>query len=161
MLFIYRMFRLVSAGILYLFGISIVLAIKPSFMFSEDGTWKEFGIGRSQKTHTWMPFWLFAVLWALVSYISVAMFCLMKGIVEPGEKISTSTKVSSTAENNMDVVDEVLEVTPEDIEIPAAKPKKSKFKSKMADGYYILNRRATELSGGIPKYIYLGKGLPE
>jgi hypothetical protein len=31
----------------------------------------------------------------------------------------------------------------------------------MADGYYILNREATEAAGGVPKYVYLGKELPE
>ena len=52
-------------------GISIILAIKPALMFSVDGNWKEFGIGRFQERYTWMPFWLFAIIWAIISYTIV------------------------------------------------------------------------------------------
>jgi hypothetical protein len=164
MLFMYRMFRLVAAGILYLIGISIILTIKPNFMFSEDGAWKEFGIGRNTKTHTWMPFWLFAVLWALVSYILVSIIFMIKGIVDPIQVVSQPAKMSEkpiVTDSGVDVIDEVVEVSPEDLEVQVPKLKKSKLRSKMSDGYYILNKRATELSGGIPKYIYLGRSLPE
>ncbi len=37
-------------------------------MFNENGTWKEFGIGRGSSRYTWLPFWLFAIAWALMSY---------------------------------------------------------------------------------------------
>jgi hypothetical protein len=60
---------LIFAGLLYLSGISTILLLKPDIMFSKDGNWKEFGIGRNPATHTWMPFWLFAIMWAIVSYI--------------------------------------------------------------------------------------------
>jgi hypothetical protein len=33
--------------------------------------------------------------------------------------------------------------------------------TELPDGYYMLNSEATESAGGIPKYIFLGKGLPE
>ena len=50
---------------IYIVGVALVLYLRPSVMFHPDnGTWKEFGIGRNTKTHTWIPFWLFAVLWA-------------------------------------------------------------------------------------------------
>ena len=65
------MYLLISSGILYLIGISIVLMLKPELLFSADGKWKEFGIGRSKDKYTWLPFWLFAIMWAIMSYIIV------------------------------------------------------------------------------------------
>ena len=69
--------RLLAAGILYLIVIAIILTIKPQFMFTDDGTWKEFGVGRNSNTHTWMPFWLFAILSALISYIVIILVFFM------------------------------------------------------------------------------------
>ena len=40
-------------------------------MFNEDGEWKEFGLGRHPDRYTWLPFWLFAILWAILSYLMV------------------------------------------------------------------------------------------
>lgn len=64
MIFIY-------AGILYLIGIAFLLMWKPGMMFTAEGDWKEFGLGRSSDRYTWMPFWLFSILWAIVSYTLV------------------------------------------------------------------------------------------
>jgi hypothetical protein len=141
--------RLLVAGVIYLIGISIVLAIKPSFMFTEDGIWKEFGIGRNPNTHTWMPFWLFAVLWALISYILTSIFFIV------------ATPSTSNQKNKIRVIDDVMEVDETDFDIPLIKPKRLKSKMNLSDGYYILNREATEAAGGIPKYVFLGRGLPE
>ena len=47
---------------------------------------------------------------------------------------------------------------------PVLKPKRGRAKLnavEIPDGYYMLNARATEEAGGVPKYIYLGKGLEE
>ena len=41
-------------------------------MFTEEGHWKEFGIGRDERYYTWMPFWLFAIMWAIISYVIVS-----------------------------------------------------------------------------------------
>jgi len=62
---------LIYSGLLYLIGVSVILAFKPLLMFSKDGKWKEFGIGRSRERYTWMPFWLFAIIWAIISYTIV------------------------------------------------------------------------------------------
>jgi hypothetical protein len=144
---------LIAAGIVYLTGIAIVLAVKPSFMFTEDGVWKEFGIGRNPNTHTWMPFWLFAILWSLVSYIAVVvLFSIFGGKEGKGGK------------EKVEVIQTLEEVGPEDMEMDIEVVSKSKPKLKrksLPGGYYILNRKATEAAGGIPKYVYLGKGLPE
>jgi len=147
--------RLLAAGLLYLIGISIVLTIKPSTMFTEEGVWKEFGIGRNPNTHTWMPFWLFAVLWALVCYILATVFLSLL-YPEHMQEVKGSTK------RRISVVDDVMDIDAEDLEPVIPKSRRRKAAAmEMADGYYILNREATEAAGGVPKYVYLGKALPE
>jgi hypothetical protein len=121
-------------------------------MFTEDGVWKEFGIGRNPTTHTWLPFWLFAILWALISYILVTIvlsFC----------KSTPSLLPEEVPEN-----DQLIELTNE-VMMPV-KPSKGRARARgrpteLPNGYYILNSEATDAAGGIPKYIFLGKGVPE
>ena len=53
---------------IYVAVVALVLYIRPASMFHpENGSWKEFGIdvGRSS---TVFPFWMFAIIWAFVSY---------------------------------------------------------------------------------------------
>lgn len=140
----------VAAGLLYLVGVSAILLLKPSLMFTEEGDWKEFGIGRNVKTHTWMPFWFFAILWALTSYILVI---IVFSVYLPQKQ--TKAKVNTVAyENNT-----VVELTPEEFEEALPKPRRSRGKAmNLPDGYYLKNNSVTE---GVPKYIYLGKGLPD
>lgn len=109
-----------------------MLYLRPQLMFTSDGVWKEFGIGKNPELYTWFPFWLFCILWAFVSYFLVVLFT-------PAEYWVNQIEVSS----------------------PAAGAKKSspyrrmKHIDKVKPGYYMLN---TEGSGieGVPKYIYLG-----
>jgi hypothetical protein len=122
-------------------------------MFTEDGSWKEFGIGRNMNTHTWMPFWFFAILWALTSYILVTIiftvyFPEIRVRMEAVETVS-KPRISPSSYSSI-----------EDIEMP--RPiKRGRGKSmELPDGYYIRNTDGTEIAGGIPKYIFLGKGLP-
>jgi hypothetical protein len=131
--------RLLVAGIVYLVGMATVLVLKPSFMFNSNGDWKEFGIGRNPATHTMLPVWLFAVIWALLSYLIVSLVFLAYKI-----------PVQQT----------IIEEPP----TPVLKPKRGRTKLnavEIPDGYYMLNAKATEEAGGVPKYIYLGKGLDE
>ena len=122
------MWKLVCAGLLYLLGTAVILVIRPSLMFTEDGSWKEFGIGRNKNTHTMLPFWLFAVLWALTSYIltNIIFAVYYEKEHSPQSRPSRSTRGKS-------------------VDLP--------------DGYYIKNTEYSE-GTGVPKYIYLGKGLP-
>ena len=52
---------------LYLLGIVVVLYLKPEFMFDKKGSWKEFGFVSTDR-YTWFPFWLFCILWGILSY---------------------------------------------------------------------------------------------
>lgn len=141
---------LIFSGLLYLIGISAVLLLKPELMFAKDGTWKEFGLGRNKAKYTWMPFWLFAIMWAILSYIIVLTIASSTGLVK----------------NNADIVvaNEVIE--PENISMKSMSPvpssinkKKPTSSDEMKPGYYILDTNET-MKRGIPKYIYLGPEAP-
>jgi hypothetical protein len=47
--------------------------IKPSFLYTNDGALREFGIGSHQKTI--LPIWLLSLVLAILSYIFV-LYCL-------------------------------------------------------------------------------------
>lgn len=129
--------RLVVGGLLYLTGIAVVLVLKPQYMFREDGRWKEFGIGRDPKSFTYIPFWLFAIMWAIISYVLVA---LLEEIVfgdssnYDDSSVSRNRNRSNGRRNNSPNV----ELTP---------------------GYYMLNESATGRNG-VPRYVYLGPEEP-
>ena len=42
-------------------------------MFDEKGNWKEFGFLQNEK-YTWFPFWLFCILWAVLSFAFINLF---------------------------------------------------------------------------------------
>lgn len=157
--------RLLAAGLLYLIVVAIVLAIKPSMMFTAEGAWKEFGIGRNPATHTWMPFWLFATLWALVSYILVVLtFAVMDWGSAPVGKVASASANTAPPVNIVNASNLDEEQVEDIIESIAKSTRKSRLKGKpmeLPDGYYVLNTDATEAAGGVPKYVYIGKGLPE
>ena len=122
---------LLYSGLLYILGVAIVLALKPSVMFTEDGGWKEFGIGRDPERFTWMPFWLFTVLWAMISFFLIQTFAVLGFL--PG--------VEWTA-----------------IEAPAPTKKnvsRNRTANDLKPGYYMLNTEGTAAEG-VPKYIYIG-----
>ena len=126
---------LIFSGVLYLVGVATLLLLRPSFMFTPDGIWKEFGIGRNPETHTWMPFWLFCILWALMSYLLIVL--LADAGFLPGLWVS-HVEVSSPANG--------IRKAPTVNKGP--KP-----------GYYMLNTEGTGIEG-VPKYVYLGPAAP-
>jgi len=129
---------LLYAGLLYLAGISLLILLQPSFVFREDGSWKEFGVGRDSNHYTWMPFWLFAILWALLSYMIVLM--VAGANLLPG--VQTIDEVNS---------EEMLESL-------SPRMKKKMAAAMDQEGYYMLDVEAT--GKGAPKYVYLGPAPP-
>jgi hypothetical protein len=111
-----------------------------------------------------MPFWCFAILTALVSYILAVL--LLRFRVDTSNTTSTAAstpvevnKTGKSASKMPEIIDEVVEVNAEDFEPPVLKPRRRTPRVDLPDGYYMLNQQATDAAGGIPKYIYLGKGL--
>jgi len=127
--------RLIVAGLLYLTGIAALLVIRPRFMFREDGRWKEFGIGRDPKNFTYMPIWLFAIVWMFISYVFVS---LMEHVIldEP-----QTTQAFSPPRNNRQY-------------------SKRNSNVELAPGYYMLNETSTARNG-VPRYVYLGPDEPD
>ncbi len=144
---------LIYSGLLYLIGISVVLILKPELMFAKDGSWKEFGLGRSKHKYTWMPFWLFAISWAILSYIIVLV-------------IASATGIGGVS-NNIDVPVQNNSIEPENVSMKAMSPvlsdnmsrKRPTSSNDMKPGYYILDVNET-MKRGVPKYIYLGPEAP-
>lgn len=141
---------LIYAGLLYLIGVSVVLILKPDLMFAKDGSWKEFGLGRNKHKHTWLPFWLFAISWAIISYLIVLV-------------IASTTGLAGVS-NNIDVPVQNNTIEPENISMKSMKPVPNNMlrnpnSNDMKSGYYILDTNET-MKKGIPKYIYLGPEAP-
>ena len=127
------MWTFVFAGALYLVGVAVVLVIRPALMFDASGNWLEFGIGKTAQ-HTPFPFWLFCLVWALVSYVIVLV--AIRVWTRP---LAAAAPLVPLAPLDEAVMDETVEL-----------PK----------GYYMLNKKATKLAG-VPKYVYLGTEPPE
>jgi len=136
------MWTFIIAGVVYLIGVGVVLVIRPSYMFTPDGGWKEFGIGKNDTKYTAFPFWLFCITWALVSYVIVLSFT------------NSDTSLSESVVNRKRNL--ATNATPP-LETEAVSFEENTDRLKR--GYYILNKKATKLSG-VPKYVYLGETEP-
>ena len=64
---------LLGSALLYLTGVVVILYLKPHIMFTEDGRWKEFSLS-ADPASTRFPFWLFCIVWAILSY-AIVKFC--------------------------------------------------------------------------------------
>ena len=128
---------LLLSGLLYLLGVAIVLSLKPSFMFTSDGAWKEFGIGRDPEKYTVFPFWLFAVSWAVLSFFTIQLLATL-GVL-PGVEWTRIESVPKESGNSR-----------------SRKPATPELKP----GYYMLNTEGTAAEG-VPKYIYIGSAPAE
>jgi hypothetical protein len=58
-----------SAIALYIVVFMLVQYMTPSFLYNEDGSLREFGIGYSSKTV--LPIWLVAIILGILSYLTV------------------------------------------------------------------------------------------
>jgi hypothetical protein len=58
-----------AAILLYVVVFMLVQYMSPSFLYNEDGSLREFGIGYSSKTV--LPIWLVAIILGILSYLFV------------------------------------------------------------------------------------------
>ena len=61
--------------ILFIIIFCIVQVIKPNFIYNEDGSLKQFGLGVRQKTV--IPIWLVTMILAIFSYLFVLYYLAM------------------------------------------------------------------------------------
>lgn len=127
---------------IYIVGIAVVLFIRPTSMFSASG-WKEFGLANTSN-YTVFPFWMFAIVWAVVSYAVASLFTLTvaSGVIS-GE--NTNNDISL---NNIATPISQVQAAPAPVATPSASP--------TLPGYYILQ----EAAKGPAKYIYYGANPP-
>jgi hypothetical protein len=158
---------LLLAAILYLIGVVIVLLLRPRTMFDEDGDWREFGI--VSKAHTVFPFWLFCIVWAVLSYCITLFFMGAPGGIDHSPKKTVSENLpvdepvrpnprsgkrsksgrrSKPVEAPSDNLVEPLSPIPD---INGKKPPKP--------GYYVLNPDG-DGGNGVAKYVYYGPKPP-
>lgn len=122
---------LLLSALLYLTGVVLVLYLKPALMFYEDGRWKEFGLTNNEK-YSVFPFWLFCIVWALVSYGMIKVF---SGKQHTQERNSPTSSFFPTSL----------------FDFPASKEMKA--------GYYVLDKNAMGVDG-IPRYVFIGDVPP-
>lgn len=58
-----------SSIVIFMFLFMIIIITKPSIIFNNDGTFRNFGIGYSKKTVT--PIWLVTIILAIISYFAI------------------------------------------------------------------------------------------
>jgi hypothetical protein len=58
-----------SAIVIYVIVFMLVQYANPSFLYNEDGSLREFGVGYSSKTV--LPIWLVAIVLGILSYVFV------------------------------------------------------------------------------------------
>jgi hypothetical protein len=141
------------AGVVYLIGVAVILITKPSLMFTPDGDWKEFGIGQLDTRYTPFPFWMFCLVWAMTSYVLVLLF----ESISVKKNTNTNIFMNENSYSNKKINrknnysnQSVLEEGDGELDLEAVE---------LPKGYYVLNKKATKLSG-VPKYVYLGPEQP-
>ena len=137
---------------IYLVGTTIILYLRPSIMFHPGGTWKEFSLN-PDPNHTNMPFWLFSILWAFLSYL-IASFV---------QRMMVTIPVSEGDSTDFEPID-----LPEPVELPEtdipnlteAEPvSKNMGLNKTRNGYYVLNTQKYSRNQ-VPMYVYYGDSPP-
>jgi hypothetical protein len=113
------------AIVFYSAGLAAVLYLRPTVMFNENGTWKEFGYQRDSR-HTLFPFWLFVITWAIVSYVlSMAVSSYLSASAVTATATATAAASHSFASDMFDHEDDSES---EEEEVPEP-PKKRKSRS--------------------------------
>jgi hypothetical protein len=128
------MITFLTAGILYLIGVGVLLYLRPQLMFTPDGIWKEFGIGKDTTHFSPFPFWLFCIVWAFVSYSLSLLLTSSWTFYPKGSNRRGNARVPPGAPYGEGMGEEVG-----GMELPV--------------GYYMINRKT---KNGIPRYIYIG-----
>jgi hypothetical protein len=58
--------------IIFVFLFGIIQMIKPSFLYNNDGSIREFGVGYKSKTI--LPIWLLSIILGILSYLFVLYY---------------------------------------------------------------------------------------
>lgn len=142
---------LLYSAVLYLLGIAVVLYLRPALMFKHNGQWKEFGVQTVDTTY--FPFWLFCIIWAVVSYGFVRLF-YSDGSVDAVQSAATMASLTARVHNSTSAV-----TVPKIPDVPVASGPEPEATEEAAPGYYKLDKSLMKRKG-IPRYIYVGEEKP-
>lgn len=136
---------------IYIVGIAVVLYLRPSIMFQPGGgTWKEFGLANTGN-YTVFPFWMFTLLWAIVSYALATLVSLFVA--------SIALQPSAASEPDVGLIP-ASQMAPKRARVPRP-PKVAAPALEVAPpevpGYYVLESP----SGQLPRYVYYGTEPPQ
>ncbi len=162
------------AIVFYSIGLGIVLHLKPALMFNENGTWKEFGYQREvgASRYTVLPFWLFAIAWAFISYALAAAVAWNWGVGAGSGAAMAAVMSSARARSRYEPSEEEeLEAEAEEeedlnavpvsqtIRLPRGRSRPQTPARKPRPGYYVLDP-VSESAAGLRRYIYFGDAPP-
>ncbi len=139
---------MIAMGI-YITGVAVVLYTRPLLMFhAETGAWKEFGLDAGR---TIMPFWMFALVWAILSYVSATLISVyLSGL-------ALQALPADVVEANVaNVVKPISKSPPPSIPTSVLDSAATAAPSAALPGYYVLETPKS----GPPKYIYFGTTPP-
>ncbi len=146
---------------IYLIGVGVVLYLRPTLMFGPGGVWREFGLSDDESC-TLFPFWLFAIVWAVMSYALASMIMIVIAGMTiqdeiPGfnglEIISEPEEISPVSNTNNFKAPKMNKTNTSTNSINMKKSNTSNMNNKA--GYYVLNTSKNE-----PSYVYIGKEPP-
>jgi hypothetical protein len=137
---------------LYIVGVAVVLYLRPEGMFRDDGRWKEFGVGTG-KLRTVFPFWLFTLVWAVLSYSLATAGALFVGQVAAIRPELPTKGFDILPAAAAAPLPPAINSIAAPISATAAAAPTGAFTT---PGYYVLQTPTTD----IPRYVYYGTSPP-
>ena len=157
---------------IYIVGIAVVLFIRPSSMFRAGGTWKEFGLS-TEGTYTVFPFWMFSLVWAVVSFAIANMFQIFfaSTAIQSLPSFGNESAIAAANANMSNIIQPISSVAAPAVATPAL-PQFSQFPQIVSNtsiptiaappitetrlpGYYVLESAVNQ-----PRYVYWGPEPP-
>ena len=137
---------------IYIVGVAIVLFVRPNIMFRPGG-WKEFGLS-SNSSYTVFPFWMFTIIWAILSYVLATLGSVMFASAAL-QSVPVEARVYDTDYGVEDVAEPIYK--PISHEAPRIRPTRVAAPAlPQQPGYYVLEAPTS----AAPKYVYYGTSPP-
>lgn len=124
------------------------------------GGWKEFGLS-ANNSYTVFPFWMFTIVWAILSYVFATLAAVMFASVTLQSVPNASSVPTFEGEFGMDDVADVAEpiykpISRQAPRMRAIRPPAPVLAPVQQPGYYILESPVNSA----PKYVYYGTEPP-
>ena len=163
---------LAVAFAIYILGIALTLYLRPRIMFRPGGSWKEFGVGRGEN-YTVLPFWLFSIFWAFLSYgvalVVMSQFAAVAIQAFPDQSGPSMTQSQMPVQMQQSPMPMPVPVQQSPMQMPVQmqSPPQNSFIKPVSSligipnnqpGYYVLQNNGSP--GTQAQYIYYGTSPP-